>query len=122
MAAAGTLQMLTVGFEVPRAWKGPPSRITVQSGSMLSGWVCIMASCQALKSAGALLADFRMLFGQVVLLMRIRGNIKENFIWEQVVAVVVGAHIEPGAEADTALADMGALANHQIGPAGVLSG
>lgn len=66
------------------------------------------------ESPRALAARGRFAGGEVVLLVRVEGEVEEHLLGEEVKTVVVGAHVEPVVPAHAALADVAALADGDL--------
>ena len=67
---------------------------------------------------GPLAADVEVLGGNVVLFVRVGGQVEEHFAWKEMKTVVESAHVQPAVEAHRALADVAALADdHLLAPA-----
>ena len=66
------------------------------------------------QSPYSLAADLRVLVGDVVLFMRIGGQVEQHLIGKQMKPVVVRADVQPLIEADASLADVDALTEDQL--------
>ena len=118
------LQPLAIGFKVSAAMERAslrnhiPKRIRIAVSDVAEHSV----SNPVFQIPSPLPAKFRMLMGHIPCLMGILFHIKEFLRIGKVVSVMIGSDVNPVSEPNTALTNMGTLADNQIIPTAVSTG